>query len=129
MSHKKSVSALLAIAALSGIVAVAGAGFAQSAPLKGDALFKQKCAMCHSVVKGTASPIGPNLFAVAGRKAGTTTFAYSAALKKSGLVWNKANLDKYLTSPSKAVPGTKMVIGVADAKQRAAIIAYLGKLK
>lgn len=129
MTGSKAILSMLSLGAVAATAALASAGFAQSSPVSGDVQFKQKCAMCHSVVKGKASPIGPNLFGVAGRKSGTTTFAYSPALKKSGLVWNNANLDKYLTSPSKAVPGTKMVIGVPDAKQRAAIIAYLNKVK
>jgi cytochrome c len=87
--------------------------------------FNQRCKACHSVAPGGAVGVGPNLRGVVGRKAGSAKYAYSAAMKKSALVWNKANLDKYLAAPAKTVPGTKMVIAVTDVKQRAAIIDYL----
>jgi cytochrome c len=51
------------------------------------------------------------------------------ALKNSGLVWNEATLDQWLTNPSGLVPGTKMFFKVDDAQSRADIIAYLKQLK
>ncbi|RJF92956.1 c-type cytochrome [Sphingomonas cavernae] len=92
----------------------------------GMALFKQRCQNCHSLKPGAPAPLGPNLAGVVGRRAGSTDFRYSPALKSSGLVWNPANLDRYLASPTKAVPGTRMVISVPDAKQRGELIRYLG---
>jgi cytochrome c len=67
-----------------------------------------------------------------GRTAGTLPgYAYSAAMKKAGakgLVWNAKTLDAYLTNPQKVVPGTKMLFGgIADAKTRADLIAYLAE--
>jgi cytochrome c len=40
-------------------------------------------------------------------------------------VWNRGNLDRFLSGPSKLVPGTRMAILVPDPQQRAAIIDYL----
>ena len=102
-----------------------------AAPAKPDGavLFKQRCQLCHQAVAGKPSPIGPNLAGVAGRKAGSATFAYSTALKASGVVWSKANLDRFLAAPTKMVPGTRMVIAVSDAAQRAAIVEFLGRAK
>ena len=38
----------------------------------------------------------------------TYGYAYSPALKASGLTWDRQTLDAWLTSPQKKVPGTKM---------------------
>jgi cytochrome c len=64
---------------------------------------------------------------VVGRKAASGAFsAYSTALKKSGLTWTPATLNTFLTAPGKLVTGTRMVVMVPDARQRADIIAWLG---
>ena len=90
-----------------------------------------KCAMCHSNTRGAPARIGPNLWGVVGRKAATQPdFSYSAALKASGIVWTEANLDKWITSPARMVPGNRMAFsGVSSAKERADLIAYLATLK
>jgi cytochrome c len=55
-------------------------------------------------------------------------YEYSAAMKKSGIVWNRKTLERFLADPTKTVPGTTMTYaGVPDAKERADLIAYLGK--
>jgi cytochrome c len=96
----------------------------------GAALFN-RCALCHSATKGGGNKIGPNLFGVVGRKAGTYPgFSYSAAMKKSGFVWTPARLDAYLAAPQQVVPGNSMPFaGIADAPQRADLVAYLATLK
>ncbi len=96
---------------------------AQSNP-KGEQIFKQRCAACHSLVSGKAG-VGPSLAGVLGRKAGQTAFAYSPALKASGIDWTKPTLDKYLAAPTKAVPGTRMVVAVSNPTERAALITFL----
>lgn len=95
----------------------------------GATLFKQRCSVCHSVDSNAGPKMGPTLAGVANRKAGATAFNYSAKLKASDLRWDKATLDKYLMAPQSLVPGTRMTISVADAKQRAAIVAYISGLK
>ena len=92
----------------------------------GEAVFKRNCAICHTVEPGK-NKIGPTLFGVVGRKAGSVPgFAYSAANKNSGDTWDEATLDKYLTDPMKFVPGTKMVFGgLKNPEQRKALIEYL----
>ena len=48
------------------------------------------------------------------------------AAGKRGLVWDDPTLDAYITDPTAVVPGTTMdFIGIADAKDRADLIAYL----
>ncbi|MDE2334959.1 MAG: cytochrome c family protein [Rhodospirillales bacterium] len=95
----------------------------------GKRLFRQRCSICHSDEKGE-NKIGPSLFAVVGRKAGVEPgYSYSAANEKSGLTWDEATLDRYLQSPRKVIPGTKMSFpGMPNAKQRADVIAFLATL-
>lgn len=89
-----------------------------------------QCAACHAVEAGK-NGVGPSLFGVFGAKAGAVAgYAYSDANKNSGLTWDEATLDEYLTAPMKKVPGTKMAFaGMADAAKRKDVIDYLKTLK
>jgi len=73
--------------------------FAQSGnAARGERTFNQQCKACHTVEKGEPSPLGPNLFGVIGRKAGTAPgYEFSDAMKKSGITWDDASLGDYLT--------------------------------
>jgi cytochrome c len=95
----------------------------------GEALFRQRCQICHSIAAAGSAGMGPNLNAVVGRKAAATAFAYSPALKVSKLVWTAATLDRFLSAPAKMVPGTRMVISLTDPAQRAAVIKYLASVR
>ncbi len=89
--------------------------------------FEDRCAMCHIAGGGGQ---GPSLKGVVGRPAGSLAgFAYTPALKGSGLTWTAANLDRFLTNPGALVPGTAMLIRVNDAAQRAALIRFLATQK
>jgi cytochrome c2 len=92
----------------------------------GEILFKKNCAVCHTLEEGK-NKIGPSLAGVVGRKAGSVPgFAYSAANKSSGDMWDEATLDTYLTDPRKFMPGTKMVFaGLKNSDDRKALIEYL----
>ena len=117
---------LIAFAAAFGAIAATGAAIGQAAPApNGETLFRQRCAMCHANVAGRPATLGPNLVGLAGRKAGSTPFNYSPALKKSNITWTRAELDSFLAAPARKVPGTRMVIAVTDPAQRAAIVTYL----
>ncbi|THC40987.1 PQQ-dependent sugar dehydrogenase [Massilia sp. Mn16-1_5] len=102
---------------------------AHAAPTAGQTYFEQNCASCHTVDAAMSSRAGPGLFNVLGRKAAAVpNFNYTDALTKAGAAgktWTKEELDVFLRDPNKDVPGTAMPIGVADAKQRAAVIDYL----
>jgi cytochrome c len=119
---KIAASVVFAVASLA-----AGAALAQDAAA-GKTAFAQ-CAACHSV-DGT-NGLGPSLKGVVGRKAGSfPSFRYSRAMKNATISWDEKALDAYLTEPQKLVPGNLMPFsGVADAKQRADLIAYLATLK
>jgi cytochrome c len=86
-----------------------------------------KCAPCHSIGPGAKNKVGPELNGVLGRPAASAEgFAYSDALKKSGITWDDAGLHEWITDPKKKVPGTKMLFpGVKDEAERDDIIAYI----
>lgn len=87
------------------------------------------CASCHSVAPGRHGA-GPSLAGIWGDKAGGQPgYAYSAALKGSGVVWDAQTLDQWLQGPMRMVPGTRMVVGLPNPEARAAVIAYIEKLK
>jgi cytochrome c len=119
----------LVIASLVAAFAVSTAQAAGNAA-NGAGVF-DRCAICHSNSKGAPAKIGPNLFGVAGRKAASQPdFSYSAALKASGITWSNDKLDAWIKSPSTLVPGNRMAFaGIADAQQRADLVAYLDTLK
>lgn len=86
-----------------------------------------KCAPCHSIGPGAKNKVGPEQNGLIGRKAGSVEgFPYSAAMKNSGITWDEAQLDEYITDPKKKVPGNKMLFpGVKDEVERSDLIAYL----
>ena len=115
---------------LAGAIAVGVVAQAQAQDVaNGEHLFKLDCSICHSPQPGR-NLIGPSLFNVVDRHSGEiANYHYSDANRQSGLTWNVATLDRYLTAPRELVPGTKMTFpGVKDAKQRADLIAYLATL-
>jgi cytochrome c len=117
----------LAALAAAGALAGSGVAVAQTEAAKGSDVYDDRCSGCH-VIGGVGQ--GPSLAGVVGRKAGASPgFAYTAALKGSGLTWTPANLDRWLTNPQKVVPGTAMVAVVPDAAERRELIAYLATLK
>jgi cytochrome c len=89
-----------------------------------------QCAACHSTEPGQHG-VGPSLAGVFGTKAGDVAgYAFSEPMKASGLTWDEATLDTYLTNPMKMVPGTRMTYaGMADAAKRKEVIDYLKTLK
>ena len=116
-------------AAVAAALALPALAHAAGDAAKGSALFKQRCGVCHVSTDGARATIAPNLFGVVGRKAGSTSFSYSEALKSSGLVWTPSELDSFLAAPTKTVSGTRMTINMPAAPDRADLIAYLSSLK
>ena len=85
-----------------------------------------RCLGCHALEYNRT---GPKHCGVVGRRAGSVPgYEYSPSMKKSGIVWSEKTLDRFLADPLKTVPGTTMTYaGVPEAKDRADLIAYLGK--
>ncbi len=76
----------------------------------------QRCKICHSLDKGGANRVGPNLFGVFGRKAGAAAgFNYSAEMKQSDIVWSDETMASFLRDPRAAIPGNHMSFpGIKD---------------
>ncbi|NNE58012.1 MAG: c-type cytochrome [Hellea sp.] len=91
----------------------------------GEKAFKA-CIACHKIVPGETSNQGPNLYNIVGRQAASTDFAYSDAMKSSGITWTYEELDNFLSSPKTYIAGTKMgYAGIKKMEKRAAVIEYL----
>jgi cytochrome c len=91
--------------------------------VRGRAVFEKRCTGCHAI---GANREGPPLREVFGRKAGSVAgFAYSSALKGSGLTWSDATLERWLSDPDMVVPGNNMDFHVPKAEERRDVIAYL----
>jgi cytochrome c len=100
-------------------------------PGKGRSVFAAQCSICHSASRGGPTIIGPPLFGVVGRPAGSIKgYAYSAGMKSAGLTWTDSELRTYLPAPRNTVPTTKMTYGgLKNPTQLDDLIAYLDSLK
>ena len=94
---------------------------------KGKALFQQQCFTCHTVDKGGANKVGPNLWGVVGRKkASHDGFSYSSALQGKGGDWSYEDINHMIFKPQGYVRGTKMAFaGLPKEQDRADVIAFL----
>jgi len=120
--------------AAGGAVAADGLGtLLASANAENGANIAKKCKSCHDFTDGGPNRTGPNLYDVVDRAIGTHPgFNYSDGMKEhaaKGDIWSYENLDAFITSPKTFTPGTKMSFsGIADAKDRADLLAYLQTL-
>ena len=117
-----------AFAVCAGLAAMAAAGFSEAAgdAQRGAKVFRN-CAACHSLAP-ELNLTGPSLSGLWGRKAGAleSFVRYSESLKRSGIVWNEATLDKWLRDPQAAVPDNFMAFaGLKDERAREDLIAFL----
>jgi cytochrome c len=105
-------------------MSVASAAHAAASDAKAGEAIYSRCAACHALAYDRTGPRHCGLF---GRRAGTVSgFDYSDAMKKSGIVWTAATLDRFLADPLRMVSGTTMgYAGIKDAQERADLIAYL----
>jgi cytochrome c len=85
------------------------------------------CAACHRFRAEEGTLIGPHLQGVFGRAAASVPgFAYSPALRQTGLVWTPRSLEAWLANPAGFVDGTTMAFtGYRSAEDRRDLIAYL----
>ena len=102
--------------------------FASTSSADGAKIFK-KCTACHSIAQGGGNKIGPALWGVLGRKAGTVSgYKYSKSIVAYGKPWLFEEMDGFLTKPKDWIKGTKMsFVGLKNAKDRAAVILYMNE--
>jgi len=95
-------------------------------PPDGATLFKQQCAVCHTLSQSEPMRQGPPLVKIVGRPAGKVDgFKYSEAISKADFAWDETRLNAWLTNPQAVIPGVNMVYRQAKPETRAAIITYL----
>jgi cytochrome c len=92
----------------------------------GEKVFK-KCSACHMIASGGKNMIGPNLWSVIGRTAGSVNdYKYSKAMVAYGKEWTFEEMNSYLIKPQAYVKGTKMAFaGLRKEKDRASVILFM----
>ena len=102
--------------------------FASASAAEGAKVFK-KCAACHSIKEGGANKIGPALWGVLGRPAGSVPgYKYSKAMAAHGKNWSFEEMNGFLIKPKDWIKGTKMSFaGLKKAEDRAAVILYMNE--
>ena len=102
--------------------------FTSASAAEGTKVFK-KCAACHSIAEGGGNKIGPALWDVLGRPAGTIPdYKYSKAMAAHGKNWSFEEMNGFLIKPKDWIKGTKMSFaGLKKAKERAAVILYMNE--
>ena len=87
---------------------------------------------CHVALDGMSHRLGPDLLKIVNRPVASAPGfdEYSPALKALGGTWTPERLDEFLRDPQSVAPGTTMGFpGIADDRQRAALVQYLGTVK
>jgi cytochrome c len=102
----------------------------------GAQIFKGTCGVCHlaqphPAMSDLAMRIGPNLWGVVGRKAGTgPNFRYSGAMRASGITWTPQTLLPYVHEPQKTIPNIRMSFqGLKSLSDAQDVVAYLQTFK
>jgi len=100
---------------------------------EGRAVFVQVCGACHTN-EANKHKIGPSLFGVVGRPAGSAPgFEYSDAMREAAVIWNDETLDRYLADPKNFIRGGRMpyslLMGTGSNERRKDVIAYLRTLQ
>lgn len=117
-----------ALLALPFLLATAGAFAAEPEAdvAAGQKIFEHTCRNCHSLEVGV-NKVGPSLWHVVGRpSASVEGYEYSPAMRALHATWTAEALNVYLQNPRGDVHGAKMFFkGLADAQDRARVIAYL----
>ena len=92
----------------------------------GEKVFK-KCSACHMIASNGKNMIGPNLWSVIGRTAGSVSdYKYSKAMVAYGKKWTFEEMNSYLIKPQAYVKGTKMAFaGLRKEKDRASVILFM----
>ena len=100
--------------------------FADGDAGRGEKKFED-CVACHSLDRNVQS-VGPSLYGVFDRKAGSADFRYSPQMKRSGITWTPQTVDTFIADPQAAVPANRMpYAGMTSEGDRADLIVYLQK--
>lgn len=108
---------------------IAAPALAEGDAVHGEKVFS-RCSTCHSI-DAPRTRMGPHLMGVVGRPiASVADYGhYSQALKDAGAagrVWTEEELQSFISSPKKAIPGTSMrFFGLWSETDIADMIAYL----
>ena len=102
--------------------------FASTSAADGAKVFK-KCTSCHNIAQGSGNKIGPALWGVLGRQAGSISdYKYSKVMVAYGKTWSFEEMNGFLTKPKDWIKGTKMSFaGLKNPKDRAAVILYMNE--
>jgi len=121
----------LRVVACVGALAISATTASAGDATRGRVMFMRQCSACHVAIAGMRDSLGPNLFAVVGRKAGTKPgYAYSDAMRASGIIWSEATLKSYVTDPNSVIPASNMMFtGSRNPVQAEDVAAYLAMLK
>ncbi|GEQ97930.1 cytochrome c [Iodidimonas gelatinilytica] len=127
MFEWKRTAALAPIALSLGFLgALPGSALADGDADIGAKIFR-RCQACHTVNEGQHR-VGPSLFGVIGRKAGSVEgfTRYSDAMTSSGITWTEDTLSAYLENPREYIPGNKMAFpGLRKEEDRDNVIAFI----
>jgi cytochrome c len=117
----KTLTAAACVALAAQAFPAAAADAANAA--RGKQLYETRCVACHSLDENRVGPAHRGVF---GRKAGSAPgYDYSAAVKKSKMIWNEKSLDAWLQNPEKAIPGQKMGFTVPEVQDRRDLVEFL----
>ena len=113
---------------VAGVALMAGVSSASAQDAAAGEKVFNACKACHTLEAGK-NRVGPSLNGLIGRPAGSVEgFAYSPAMKGSGITWTDENLAKYLADPKGFVAGNKMAYaGVKKEDDLKNLIAYLNQ--
>lgn len=135
-THLRHGSRIFLISALSGMCMLSSSSALPQASqategASGQQAFNNACRTCHMVKEGD-NRLGPNLYKVVGRKAGSLPdYRFSSAMKEAGFVWDEEKLDRFIANPDDVVPGNSMKPygGLSSSDDRKRIIAYLAQAR
>lgn len=121
------LGAVLCLAALPAATAAADNFPAQPWGADGPA---SRCVVCHSLEKGGAFRVAPNLWNIVGAEKARdrSWYAYSPALIKRGGSWTPEELDSYLEDATAFAPGSTKSIRLREPEERKEIIDFLAEL-
>lgn len=96
-------------------------------PMERGARLYKRCRACHTLDEGGKDKVGPNLWGIYGRKAGSKDgFNYSKAMAASEVIWDDAAMDAYIKKPSEFIKGGRMsFVGIKKQEDRDALFIYL----